>query len=208
MIDKLLDHFREENVTVVCVYCDFQDQKRQTATNMIGAFIKQVVNALKMVPTEIEEAFRKAEGEVGGRGLQISQALRLLQGALASVKRTFICVDALDEFPEKHLSELLTSLHTVSQALPGVRLFITGRPHIRSAVEKYIPGCAQVIPFSPNSEDVREYLEMKLKHDSDSEVMSPGLKADIMKRIPERIPDAYVMANSISKARVIADNNA
>ena len=190
MIGRLLDHFREENVTIACVYCDFQDQKGQTPTNMIAAFIKQVVNALKKVPTEIEEAFRRAEREVGGRGLQISQALRLLQGALVPMERTFICINALDEFPEKHLSKLLTSLHTVSQALPGVRLFITRRPHIRSAVEKHLPGCVQVIPFSPNSEDIKEYLEMKLKHDSDSEVMSPALKADIMKRIPERIPDA------------------
>ena len=200
MIDRLLEHSGAENVTVACVYCDFQDQKKQTATNMIGAFIKQVVNSLKMVPTEIEEAFRRAEGEVGGRGLQMSQALRLLQGALVPMERTFICIDALDEFPEKHLSELLTSLHTVSQALPGVRLFISGRPHIRSAVKKHLRGCVQVIPFSPNSEDIREYLEMKLKHDLDSEEMSPALKADIMKRIPERIPDAYVMAKFYIKS--------
>ena len=201
MIDRLLDHFRGENVTVACFYCDFQDQKGQTAANMIGALTKQLVNALKMVPTEIEEAFERAEREVGGRGLQVSESVKLLREALASVKQTFVCIDALDECPEKHLPELLTSLHTVSQALPGVRLFITGRPHIRSALEKYLPGCVHVIPFSPNSEDIREYLEMKLKYDLDSEEMSPGLKADIMKRIPERIPDAYVMANSISKAR-------
>ena len=161
----------------------------QTAANMIGALTKQVVNALKMVPTEIEEAFERAGREVGGRGLQVSEALRLLQGALAPVEQIFICIDALDEFPEKHLSQFLTSLYTVSQALPGVRLFITGRPHIRSAVDKYLPGCVQVIPFSPNSEDIREYLEMKLNHDLASEEMSPGLKADIMKRIPEMIPD-------------------
>jgi len=201
VIDRLLDHFGGEGVTVACVYCDFQDQERQTAANMIGALTKQVVNALEMVPTEIEEAFKRAEREVGGRGLKVSETVKLLRGALASVKRTFICIDALDEFPEKHLSQLLTSLHTISQASPGVRLFITGRPHIRGAVEKYLPGSAQVIPFSPNSEDIREYLEMKLKHDLDSEEMNPALKADIMKRIPERVPDAYVMANSISKAR-------
>ena len=201
MIDRLLDHFGGENVTVACVYCDFHDQERQTAANMIGALTKQVVSAREVVPSEIEEAFRRAEREVGGRGLQASESVKLLQGALAHMERTFICIDALDEFPEKHLSQLLTSLHTVSQGLPGVRLFITGRPHIRSAVEKYLLGCVRVISFSPNSEDIREYLEMKLKHDLDSEEMSPALKADVMKRVPERIPDVYVMANSISKSR-------
>ena len=140
-------------------------------------------------PRPLRTLFRRAEREVGGRGLQVSETIKLLQGALAPLEQTFICIDALDEFPEKHLSQLLASLHTISQAFPGVRLFITGRPHIRSAVEEYLPGCVQVIPFSPNSDDIREYLELKLKHDLDSEKMSPALKADIMKRIPERIPD-------------------
>ena len=190
-----------ENIAVVCLYCDFQDQEKQTAANMIGALIKQLVNALKFVPTEIEEAFKRAEREVGGRGLQVSEALKLLRVALAPVRRTFICIDALDECQDKHRFDLLTSLHSASQASPDVRLLITGRPHIRSVVEKDLPAGTQVIPISPNSEDIREYLEMELRRDSDSETMSPALKADIMKRIPEKIPDAYVMTSATSKAQ-------
>jgi len=200
VIDRLLEHFRGENIAVACVYCDFQDHERQTAANMVGALTKQVVNALKMVPPEIEEEFKRAGSEIGGRGLQVVETVKLLGRALAPVNRTFICIDALDECSDKHLSQLLTSLQTVSQTSPGVRLFITGRPHTRSAVEKYLPGSLQVIPFSLNSQDIREYLEMRLKHDSDSGEMSPALKADIMKRIPEKIPDAYVIANSIIEA--------
>jgi len=197
VIDRLLEHFRGENVVVACVYCDFQDHERQTAANIIGALTRQVMDALEMVPTEIKEAFREAEREVGGRGLKVPETVKLLTRALTPVKRAFICIDAVDECSDKHLSQLLTSLHTVSQTSPGIRLFITGRPHVRSAVEKYLPGSAQVIPFSPNSDDIREYLEMRLEHDLDSEEMSPALKADIMKCIPERIPDVYVIADSI-----------
>ena len=167
---------------------------------MIGALTKQLVNALQFVPTEIQEAFKRAEREVGGRGLQVSETVKLLRAALAPVKRIFICIDALDECPDKQRFELLTSLHTASQASPDVRLFITGRPHIRSAVEEDFPGGAQVIPISPNSEDIREYLEMELRRDSDSKAMSPALKADIMKCILEKIPSAYVIATPISKA--------
>ena len=200
MIDRLLEHFGGENIAVACIYCDFQDHERQTAANMVGALTKQVVNALKMVPPEIEEAFKRAEREVGGRGLRVPETVRLLGSALAPVRRTFICIDAIDECSDEHLSQLLTSLQTISQTSPGVRLFITGRPHIQSVVEKSLPGSMQIIPFSPNSEDIREFLEMKLKHGSSSEEMSPALKADIMKRIPEKIPDVYVISNSISQA--------
>jgi len=200
VIDRLLEHFRGENIAVTCVYCDFQDHERQTTANMLGALTKQVVNALRMVPPEIEEEFKRAGSEIGGRGLQVPETVKLLGRALSPVNRTFICIDALDECSDNHLSQLLTSLQAVSQTSPGVRLFITGRPHIRSEVEKYLPGSVQVIPFSPNKQDIREYLDMRLKHDSGSEVMSPALKADIMKRIPERIPDAYVIANPIIEA--------
>ena len=200
MIDRLLEHFGGENVAVACIYCDFQDRERQTATNMIGALTKQVANVLSMVPTEIEEAFKRAEREVGGRGPQVVETVKLLERALATVKRIFICIDALDECSDKHLPQLLTSLHTISQTSPGVRLFITGRPHIRNVIEKYLPGSVQTIPFCPNGEDIREYLEMRLKHDLDSEEMSHELKADIMRRIPEKIPEMYVMSNCVSKA--------
>ena len=168
---------------------------------MIGALTKQLVNALKMVPTEIKEAFERAKREVGGRGLRVSETVKLLGAALAPMKRTFICIDALDECPDKHISQLLTSLHTASQASPDVRLLITGRPHIQSAVEKYVPGGAQIISIIPNSEDIREYLEMELERDLDSEAMNPALRTDILKRIPEKIPDAYVMTCPTLKAR-------
>ena len=56
---------------------------------MIGALTKQLVNALKVVPTGIEEAFERAEREVGGRGLQVSEVVTLLQAAFAPMKRTF-----------------------------------------------------------------------------------------------------------------------
>ena len=200
MIDRLLEHFRGENIAVACVYCDFQDHERQTTANMVGALTKQVVNALKMVPPEIEEEFKRAERDVGGRGLRVPETVKHLESALAPVRRTFICIDALDECSDKHLSQLLTSLQTISRTSPGVRLFITGRPHIQSTVEKHLPGSVQVVSFSPNSEDIGEYLQMRLKHDSGSEEMSPALKADIMKRIPERIPEVYVITNSISEA--------
>ena len=200
MVDRLLENFVGENVTVACFYCDFQDQERQTPANTIGALIRQIMNALKAVPTEIEEAFERAECEVEGRGLRVPEVVKLLQAALAPVKRTFICIDALDECPDKHLSQLLSSLHTISQVSPGVQLFITGRPHVRSTAEKYLPGIVQVISISPNSKDIREYLEMELENDLDSEAMNPALKDDIMRRIPEKIPDTYVMASPTPKA--------
>jgi len=201
VIDRLLDHFEGEDVIVACIYCDFQDQERQTTANIIGALTRQVVNTLGKVPDGIEEAFKRVERKLRGQELQVSESVKLLQAALTPAKRTFICIDALDECPDKHRSHLLTALHTICQASPGVQLFITGRPHIRDAVETLLPGGVQGISVSTNGDDIREYLEMELKHDPVSSEMNHTLKADIMKHIPQRIPNQYVMVNSISKAK-------
>jgi len=167
---------------------------------MIGAITKQVVNALETVPTEIEEAFRTAEREIGGRGLQVSETARLLRAALTLMRQTIICIDALDECSDKHLPQLLTSLRTISQESPGVRIFITGRPHMQGAVERFLPGEVQITPISPKSKDIKEYVEMELNNDLGSGAMNTALKADILKGILEKIPNGYVIVNYILEA--------
>ena len=97
MIDRLLEDFEGEDAAVACIYCDFYDHETQTSANMVGALTKQLVNSLSIVPVEIEEAFGRAEHKVGGRGLRLAEAVKLLGSALAPAKRTFICIDAIDE---------------------------------------------------------------------------------------------------------------
>ena len=198
VIDTLYDQIEGDDFAVACLYCDFLGPKEQTTANMIGALVKQLVRVLGTVPTEIDGAFMKARRE--GRGLRVPDAIKLLQATLAPLNRTFICIDALDECPDKILPELMSSLHAISQGSPSVRLFITGRPHVQSVLENYFPNRAQVIPISPNRGDIREYLAKALREDLNSRAMDPALKAEIMKRIPEQLSDAYVAVISISKA--------
>jgi len=76
---------------------------------MIGALTKQLVDALKVVPTGIEKVFERAEHGVGGGGLQVLEATKLLQSAFALIKLTFICIIVLDECLDKQLFELVSS---------------------------------------------------------------------------------------------------
>jgi len=112
----------------------------QTPENVLGALIKQIMRGSGAIPTEINSAFQKAKSLVGGRGLRVPEALELLKATLAPLGRAFICIDALDELLEKHLPQLLRSLHTISQSLPAIRFFFTGRPHAEVEIKKYFPG--------------------------------------------------------------------
>ena len=194
VIDKLCDQVADQNIPVVCFYCDFQSQKMQTPENVLGALIKQIVCGLEVVPTEIAAAFQKAKKQVGGRGLRIPEALELLKAAVASFGRAFICIDALDEFSEKHLPKLLRPLNAISQSCPGIRFFFTGRPHIEIEIGKYFSPSARCLRVKPAREDIMRYVEMMLDEDSISEAMNSDLQAEIMSQVSETISDVYVIA--------------
>ena len=87
-------------------YCDFRDQQEQTATNIMGAILRQLV-VRGEVSEDVRNVFKKAKKEVGGRGLRLPDMVQMLKHALATLPQVFVCIDALDECLPKHLLELL-----------------------------------------------------------------------------------------------------
>jgi len=177
---------------VACVYCDFHAHKEQSATGLLASLLRQLVAVVEPTPRAIKEAFDRAKSEVGGRALRLPEICAMLIKSISSLRRGFICIDALDEFPAKHRPDLWDSLQHIIAECPNVRLFITGRPHIREEAKKYLPGYPDIPSVQPTKEDIGGYLAMRLKKDPDPYAMDKGLEADILRIIPEKIPGAYV----------------
>jgi len=190
VIDRLCDQAGGEDIAVTGLYCDFLAQQEQTVTDMIGAILKQLVGRGD-IPKEVREAFQKAKKEFGGRGLLLAEMMEMLRIALASLSQVFICIDALDECLPKHLPQLLESLRNIVQESPRTRIFLTGRPHVGSAIQRYFTK-AVVVPVSPNTDDIRNYIEMKLDRDDEPEAMDSNLRADIVKVILDKMSDMCV----------------
>ena len=186
VIDSLCDRAGEENIAVVGLYCDFLAQQEQTITNIMGAILKQLVDRGE-IPDDLRDAFQKAKKEFGRR-LRLTDLMGMLKIAIASLPQVFICLDALDECLPKYLPELLESLRGIAQGSPRTRIFLTGRPHVREDVLRYFTK-AVVIPISPNSDDIRNYVEMRLNRDDEPEAMSNDLREDIVRVILEKISD-------------------
>ena len=202
VIDTLCDQeAEEENIAIVGVYCDYLSQQEQTMTSIIGAFLKQLVGR-GVIAKDIREAFQKAKKEVGGRGPRLADLMGMLRTAIASLPRVFICIDALDECLPKCLPKLLESLRDIVRESPSTRIFLTGRPHVKEDIQRYLTR-AVVIPISPNTDDIRNYLEMRLESDAEPEAMSDDLRADIVKVILEKISDMCVGPFRISTPLVI-----
>jgi len=77
-------------------YFDLAVQKEQSPANVLGAVLRQVVGGLEEVPGEIAQAYKNQKQIMDGRGPQLADIVKMLRNT-ASMKRTFICVDALDE---------------------------------------------------------------------------------------------------------------
>ena len=193
VIDTLYDSINRDNVVVACVYCDFHAHKGQSAAGILAALLKQLVAGAEPIPEAVKEAFERAKKVVDGRTLRISEIRAMLVKSISSLQRGFICIDALDEFPTKRRPELWDSLQHVIRECPNVRLFITGRPHIREEVRKYFPGYPGPLSITPTEEDIRGYVAMRLKNDLELDAMDAELEADILRIIPEKISGVYVM---------------
>ena len=191
VIDSLCDQAGGQNVAVACFYFDFAAQKEQSSTSMLGALLKQVVGGLEDVPGEIAQAYEDQKKVIGGRTPRLSDIVRMLQ-TTSSKKRTFICIDALDECVPEHRVKLLNSLNEILDKSPGTRVFVTGRPHIQDEIEKRISGRVTTIRIIPKRDDVISYLRTRLNEDTNSDAMNSSLEADILKKIPQDVSEMYV----------------
>jgi len=191
VIDKLCDEARKEDTSVVYFYFDFVARNDQSPVNMLGSLLKQLVSGLEKIPEVVVQGFREQRKGVGGRGLQISGILKMLQ-TITARRRTFICVDALDECVPAHRVVVLESLKQILQVSPNTRIFITGRPHVGSEVERRLDGAATFILIQPTEDGVVRYLRNRLEGDTTPEVMNSTLEAEIMRSIPETNSETYV----------------
>ena len=206
MIDSLCDQAEEHNFAVACFYFNFAAQKEQSSTSVLNALLKQVVSGLGEMPEEVARAYGNQKKVIGGRGPRPADVVRILQ-TTSSEKRTFICIDALDECVAGHQVKLLSSLNQILKESPSTRIFMTGRPHIRAEIGKRLPGRVTSVSIAPRRDDIISYLHNRLDEDTTPDAMDSSLEADILKRIPEDISEMYVQASlgKISQSYPLTD---
>ena len=192
VVDYLCNHAIGQDMAVACFYYDFASREAQSPTNMLGSLLSQLLSGLEAIPEEITKEFTGQKKLLGGRRVQFQDIVKMFP-AVSSLRRTFICVDALDECIPEHQVEVLSALAQVLQRSPNTRIFMTGRSHIRRAVERELGGGAISVSIKPKDGDIVAYLRARLRKDITPEVMDGGLEKDIMKSIPEQVSETYVV---------------
>ena len=191
VIDRLCDEVVEGDATVVCFYFDFAARNEQSPANILGALLRQLISGEGEIPEAITREFQIDKRAIGGRGLQVSVVMKMFQ-AIAATRRTFICVDALDECVPEYRTVVLKVLGQIVQGSPNTRLFMTGRPNVRSEVERELGGAATFILIRATEYGVVRFLHQKLRSDPIRNTMSIPLEGDIMRSIPALSSETYV----------------
>ena len=191
MIDKLCDEAVEDDTAVACFYFDFAARNEQSPVNVLGSLLRQFVSGLEGIPEEVVRSFRNQKKVIGGRGLQVSGIIKMFQ-TITATKRTFICVDALDECVPEHRIVILESLGQITRESIDTRIFVTGRSQIRSEVERNLGGAAAFLLIEPTGDGIIAYICERLRNDTTPEMMNTTLEANIMESIPELSSETYV----------------
>jgi len=188
VIDNLGDRCTGQGVAVAGFYFDFAAQTEQSPASMLGAVLRQVVSGLGEVPKEIVKAYEDQKQVMGGRGPRLADIVKMLQKTV-SIKRTFICIDALDECVARYRVEILDSLNQIQRESPSTRIFVTGRPHIEAEVGRRLSGRGTALRITPRRDDIISFLHRKLDRDIRPDAMDSSLKADILRKIPEDVSE-------------------
>ena len=187
VVDKLYDKSQDQNIAVACFYAEFTAREDQSPTNILGSLLKQIVSGLERIPDEISRMFQYHKKVTGGIELQVPEIVKMLQDATSS-QPTFICIDAMDECVERHRPQVLDSLRQILEKSSDTRIFLTGRRHIRSEIDRHLGGRAAVLSIKPNKDDIVGYIRMRLGKDTYPGAMDSDLEGEIIKSITENIP--------------------
>ena len=152
---------------------------------MIGSLVRQAALRAPLIPSEIKSAFDESKKD-GGDGLQLPDMVKLFVKVARHTEVVYLCVDAVDEVLEQHRFEFLRALRQIIQDAPNVRLFLTGRPHVRAELDKNLTEKAYAIHIVADQGDISRYLSQKMDDDQDIGLMTGDLKNNIMTTIVEK----------------------
>jgi hypothetical protein len=144
--------------------------------NMLGGLLGQFLKGLSDIPSEIIGAFQR------NLHLDISNLTKLLTTVLQQFDKSYICIDALDECDKRN--ELLSSLGKIISGFPRLRIFLTGRPHVRKVVEGHLD-TSKSVEIMASEDDIRKFIIHEIDQDSksDPDLMTENLRQEITKAI-------------------------
>jgi hypothetical protein len=142
-------------IGIAYIYCNFQLQQEQKPMDILLSLLKQLIQERPSIPRSIEALYDHHQGKRTRPSLD--EISKELQAVISDNSRTFIIIDALDEFqisnggPRKLLTEIFKL-----QAMARTSLFATSR--INDEIAKLFEGAIS-LQIRAIDKDVGRYLD-------------------------------------------------
>jgi hypothetical protein len=156
VVDDLSKRFRNDStIGVAFVYCNFRQQDKQKAEDLLASLLKQLTQGQSSLPESVQ-SLHDSHKEKRTRPL-FDEISRTLQSMAAMYSRAFIIVDALDEcqVASNCRAKFLTAIFNL-QVKCRVNVFVTSRfiPEVEEEFKKSIR-----LEIHAREEDVQAYLD-------------------------------------------------
>ena len=154
-----------EKLGVIFLYCNYKDSDKQTIRNMVANILHQLALQNLSISTTLEAMYDQHKHR--GSLPMLSELLDHLRSASAEFETLFVVVDALDEYAQESLDDLLSSLHTMS---PIACYFFTSRPNIQLALKDMVH-----LKIQAHATDIEDYLTGRIE---ESKTLSSLVRKD------------------------------
>ena len=157
VVDHLENTFPDGKVGIAYIYCNYRDQLEQTANNLIGSLLRQLLELASAIPKNILDLYHRNISR--HTHLKAGELIELLLVEARSFERVFIVVDALDECQEGNgtRANLLAALRRLK---PFVSLLVTSRFTVNIPVEL---GSHKRLEIVANQMDIQIYVLYQLR---------------------------------------------
>ena len=92
---------------------------------------------------------------------------------------------------------LFDSVKEILEKSPSARVFVTGRPHIRSEIETRLSGRATSVSIGSTRDDIARFLPVRLSEDETPDGMDESLETEILEKISGGMSEMCVAATAL-----------
>ncbi|KFY05234.1 hypothetical protein O988_00146, partial [Pseudogymnoascus sp. VKM F-3808] len=189
-VDHIWKAFQGDNVGVAYIYCNYKRQETQTATNLLAAILKQLVQERPLYG-ELVAALYKRHADRRTRP-SLEEIRTALNSVIHNYSKAYIIIDALDECTDIDgtRSELLTILRSL-QAKTNTSLMATSR--FNATIELSFNEFP-MLEIRASDEDVTRFVAGHIHRLPKCVQHDPELQAEIQDRIVQAVDGMFLLA--------------
>jgi len=156
VVHHLQTIFKDDNVAVACIYCNYKEQIEQEVPNLVASLLKQIVQDQCETSDNVKSLYQLHNDQSTRPTLDEFTATLESEIQVRAYSKVFIVVDALDECPEDNRVNLLDELRSLPKA---VNLMVTSR--YLSSIAREFQGAIR-LDIRANDQDVRRYVKGRI----------------------------------------------